>query len=104
MLTATWRARSRARRTSATCPACRLPMVGTKPSPRRSAVARRSSAMSWTTRIGSGAAEELAPALHAAHVLEQQLEIGLARDEVQVLGVDDQHRRGGVVVEEARVA
>src|SRR5439155_9291753 len=52
----------------------------------------------------SAEVEELAPALHAAHPGHEQLEIRVALDEIEILGVDDQHRSGGVVVEEPRVA
>ena len=52
----------------------------------------------------SSEAEELAPGFHSAHPRNEQLEVGVALDEVQVLGIDDEQGRSRVVVEEARVA
>src|SRR5439155_2894096 len=52
----------------------------------------------------SAEVEELPPALHAADPGHEQLGIRVALDEIEILGVDDQHWSAGVVVEEPSVA
>src|SRR5258705_4252470 len=78
-------------------------MVGTKATAPARAQALRSDATSFAICI-STEVEELAAALHRAQPADQQLEIGVALDEVEVLGIHGQHRRRVVVMEEARVA
>src|SRR5258705_11317502 len=78
-------------------------MVGTKATVPTWAQAWRSEATSFAIRI-SAKIEELAATLHRAQPADQQLEIGVALDEVEVFRVHRQYRRRVVVVEEARVA
>src|SRR4249920_1502886 len=103
MLTTTNSACRFASRTSERWPSCRLPMVGTKATAPAWAQALRSDATSLAICI-SAEVEELAAALHRAQAADQQLEVGVALDEVEVLGIHGQHRRRVVVMEEACVA
>src|SRR5512138_1689934 len=78
-------------------------MVGTNATPPALARAWRRESMSSAIRI-SAQVEELAPALHRAHPSHEELEVGITLDEIQVFGVDGQHRCRIVMVKEARVA
>src|SRR5688500_11214518 len=55
------------------------------------------------TELPLAEVEELAAGLHAAHALEQELEVRVALDEVEVFRVDDEQRRRREMVEKARV-
>src|SRR5881394_1174023 len=103
MLTMTKGACWRAARTSDRWPSCKLPMVGTNATAPAAEQARRSDSMSFAICI-SAEVEEFPAALHRAQPADEQLEIGVALDEVEILGIHRQHRRRVVVVEEARVA
>src|SRR3990172_673441 len=104
MVATTKLACERAIRISERWPSCRLPIVGTHATS-ASRSSRRSSAMVGTIFIGSfGDVEILAAPAPRRDVASQQLEVGVARHEVEVLGVDHEQRRLGVMVEEPAVS
>src|SRR5215510_8104231 len=64
----------------------------------------RGAARRCGARFSSAEVEELPPALHRPQSRHQQLEVRIPLDEVEVLRIDDKHRRRVVMIEEARIA
>src|SRR3954469_5802124 len=64
----------------------------------------RGAARQYRARCSSAEVKELPSALHGAQPRYQEIEVGFALDEVEILRVDDQHGGAVVMIKEARIA
>src|SRR3989304_5496764 len=81
------------------CPSCKLPIVGTNTLLGSRCSRSRNAVTEVTMSMLFAQVKELALSAHALDAQKQPAEIGGPVDEVEPLGVDDQHRHAGVVVE-----